>query len=74
MRLTFDLPQCEMFEGGLHLLYGFCLSGSNKAIWRPGVLRVSDFVIPFSPTAASIRLAVAGDFFFIVDVDAGAAA
>lgn len=39
MRLIFDLPQCEMFEGGLHLWYGFCLSGSNKAIWRPGVLR-----------------------------------
>ena len=55
-------------------MHSFVFQGATRLSGVLVSFVVSDFVIPFSPTAASIRLAVTGDFFFIVDVDAGAAA
>jgi hypothetical protein len=74
MHRTFDLPQCEMLEGASIFCIVFVFQGATRLSGVLVSFVVSDFVIPFSPTAASIRLAVTGDFFFIVDVDAGAAA
>ena len=61
-------------KGPPSLLHSFVFQGATRLSGVLVSFVVSYCVIPFSPTAASIRLAVTGDFFFIVDVDAGAAA